>query len=441
MERRAVSGIMLTLLFIGMLTFAFNVQPVKAYWIWTETIYIRADGSVEPDATPISSVDNITYTLTDDILGYLPNASSAVVVERDNIIFDGAGHILAGTRSETGIELSDRINVTIRNTKITTFSTGIRLESSSNNTISGNNITNNVQEGIWLESSSNNSIAGNSITNNVYDGIRLWLSSDNTISGNNICDGITLSVSSNNTVSGNNITNNIYYGIYLYKSSNNKFYHNNFINNTQQVHRDVAVYDNFWDDGYPSGGNYWSDYTGVDNYSGPHQNQTGSDCIGDRPYIIAKPYIIDQPIQDNYPLMNPWMVPNHPTANFTCSPLHPFINETVTFDASTSVLGWNGTHNVPIANYTWDFGDGTTATTNNPVIYHAYTAAGTYTVNLIVTAPDAVPKTHSIPKTITIAVPPPGTAIPWTWIAVGVVVAVIIIAAAYMLTRKKQHNN
>jgi 5-hydroxyisourate hydrolase-like protein (transthyretin family) len=40
---------------------------------------------------------------------------------------------------------------------------------------------------------------------------------------------------------------------------------------------------------------------------------------------------------------------------------------------------------VPIANYTWDFGDGNVTTVTTPVITHVYTAAGIYTVNLTVT--------------------------------------------------------
>ena len=55
---------------------------------------------------------------------------------------------------------------------------------------------------------------------------------------------------------------------------------------------------NFWDNSYPSGGNYWSDYTGVDLYWGPNQDQPGSDGIGDTPYII------DDDNQDNYPFMS-----------------------------------------------------------------------------------------------------------------------------------------
>lgn len=49
---------------------------------------------------------------------------------------------------------------------------------------------------------------------------------------------------------------------------------------------------------------YWSDYAGVDEFSGPYQNNTGSDGIGDTPYIIHGNN------QDQYPLMKPWTLQN-----------------------------------------------------------------------------------------------------------------------------------
>jgi len=133
---KTFSGIMLTLLLISTLTLAFNIQPVKSDWTWTETIYIRADGSVDPPTAPISSVDNITYTLTDNIVGDFPEHSRAIVVERDNIVVDGAEHTLQGTGAwnSRGIGLTGRINVTIKSVKIKAFFCGISLSSSSNNT-------------------------------------------------------------------------------------------------------------------------------------------------------------------------------------------------------------------------------------------------------------------------------------------------------------------
>ena len=196
MERKTISEIMLTMLLIGVLTSAFNIQPVKA----SGTIYIKADGSVDPPTAPISSVDNVTYTFTDDVY-------DEIVVERDDIVVDGAGYILQGTGSETGIDLSGRSNVTIKNTEIKEFDCGIGWDYSNNITIYGNNITNNGN-GIVFYESSNNNISSNNIKANKWDGLELISSSNNNISANNN-KGITLS-GSDNSVSWNTITNNGY---------------------------------------------------------------------------------------------------------------------------------------------------------------------------------------------------------------------------------------
>ena len=285
-----------------MLTLAFNIQPAEA----SGTIYIRADGSIDPSTANITSLDNVTYTFTDDI-------SESIWVERDNIIIDGANYILQGTGSGRGIYLVYThlvCNVTIKNTNIKNFNGGILLRDSSNIKIVDNNITEN-NWGITLAHSSNNIIVDNNIANN-QDGIDyswgVWLdeSSNNAISGNTITankfDGIYLTdYSNNNIIVDNNIANNgigIRIGDIPIQCSNNSIYHNNFVNNIQQV-KDAGSA-NAWDDGYPSGGNYWSNYNGTDLYSGPSRNETGYDWIGDTPYII------DENNQDNYPLMNPY---------------------------------------------------------------------------------------------------------------------------------------
>ena len=189
---------------------------------------------------------------------------------------------------------------------------GIRIVSSSYNTISLNNITAN-HVGIWISSSHYNTISGNNITNNSFGILFNYYTSEgpsnnNIISGNNITanywSGIELYSSSFNTVMENNIRNH-QSGIRLKSdSNNNRFYHNSLIGNGQQVY--ISLEQNFWDDGYPSGGNYWSDYTGVDLSWGAYQNKTGSDGIGDIPYWIAADN------QDNYPLMSPYEYWNNP---------------------------------------------------------------------------------------------------------------------------------
>jgi parallel beta-helix repeat protein len=132
-------------------------------------------------------------------------------------------------------------------------------------------------------------------------GIRLFrFSYNNTISRNNITNnsnGIGLVDSGRNCIFGNSIKGN-HLGVEFYRSSGNLLYHNNFVNPSQIR---TFMSENVWDDGYPSGGNYWSDYTGVDLHSGPYQNEPGYDWIGDSPYVI------DENDQDSYPLMYPFV--------------------------------------------------------------------------------------------------------------------------------------
>jgi parallel beta-helix repeat protein len=138
--------------------------------------------------------------------------------------------------------------------------------------------------GEYFESDQNN-ISRNFVSNN-YIGISLY-SASRYIS---------------NDISNNIVLNN-HYGLWLYWGIDNKIYHNNFINNQiQAMDQCFPNTAHIFDNGYPSGGNYWSDYTGVDLFSGPYQNETGSDGIGDTPHTFP-----DFPGgQDRYPLMNPW---------------------------------------------------------------------------------------------------------------------------------------
>jgi len=74
---------------------------------------------------------------------------------------------------------------------------------------------------------------------------------------------------------------------------------------------------------------------------------------------------------------------NPPVAHFTYSPLLPKIGEEVKFDASSS-YDPDGT----IADYEWDFGDGSTA--SGVKASHSYREVGTYTVTLTVADNDGV---------------------------------------------------
>ncbi len=166
-----------------------------------------------------------------------------------------------------------------------------------------NTIINGVGGGnVVLISKSWVNMSGFSVTNDIYGIYLASACSYNNISYNNIYQticGIYLSHSNNNTITNNTVSNNGY-GIYFSSDSiYNRIYHNNIINNTNQAHDDTNN-GNQWDNGYPSGGNYWSDYFGNDSYKGPYQDIPGNDGTGDIPYDIFVN------TQDNYPLINPY---------------------------------------------------------------------------------------------------------------------------------------
>ncbi len=143
------------------------------------------------------------------------------------------------------------------------------------------------EDSLWLIDSHNCNLQNSNITGNIWGGTALV----NT---------------SNCTVQGNTFKANGGYGLFLSDSSGNLFYHNNFISNPHQAWL-YGQNSNSWDNGYPSGGNYWNNYTGVDQKKGPNQNETGSDGIGDTPVYLGQDNV------DNYPLMTPWtQQPNVP---------------------------------------------------------------------------------------------------------------------------------
>ncbi|NAS88888.1 hypothetical protein C4E24_04010 [ANME-1 cluster archaeon AG-394-G21] len=121
--------------------------------------------------------------------------------------------------------------------------------------------------------------------------------------------GIHLNSTNNCIIANNNVANN-FYGIRLQNSSNNAIYHNEIANNTNQAYDDTGT--NAWNSSYPSGGNYWSDYTEKykAEYKGdPEDNLCGAnpDQICDGDGIWDKPYKCiggDANATDIYPLVS-----------------------------------------------------------------------------------------------------------------------------------------
>ena len=88
--------------------------------------------------------------------------------------------------------------------------------------------------------------------------------------------------------------------------------------------------------------------------------------------------------------------PTGPTADFIW---YPSGNLRITFDASSTLPGWDGTGETEIVEYEWSFGDGNVTTVSTPTISHSYAAAGNYSVTLTVT--DSQSMEDSTTQTVT----------------------------------------
>jgi parallel beta-helix repeat protein len=145
--------------------------------------------------------------------------------------------------------------------------------------------------------------------------------------------GLTFFESSNDTVENCKFCNDTC-GIVLYHSARSLFRHNYFVNNYQSVFSESST--DVWDDGVE--GNYWSDYNGTDLYSGPYQNQTGSDGIGDTPYVIDASNNDSRPLMGTFSSFGTQLGNVCTVSNSTISDFQ-FNGTAITFDA----VGENGT--------------------------------------------------------------------------------------------------
>lgn len=312
----------------------FSFAPVNAQ---TQLIIvINADGTVSPSTAPIERSGDL-YTLTADITG-------TVAVLRSNMTFEGNGHTLTAigdlrhgregfnvglnAYSETPV-LTGASNVTVRGLNVVGGIFGITLMNTANSTVFNNTVsgTGNAyysieqqSSGIYVERANNNTVKLNNLSSN-YNGILFVESTGNIVVGN------TIAYCANNW--GSSV------GIAFWDAPNNKVYHNNFINNTNNAYGGVTVgvvgtaplAANSWDNGYPSGGNYWSDYQ----TKYPNAEPLNGTAIGN----IA--YEIDQVNKDSYPLLEaydvasePTPAPSTPLSTEQATPLAPILLATAT---------------------------------------------------------------------------------------------------------------
>jgi parallel beta-helix repeat protein len=270
-------------------TFLFPIQTCIASG---DTIYVNPGESIQ-DAINAANESDTVYVYSGT---YYENVTITknLTLEGENketTIIDGGknGHVVHVYGSS-----GNEITFSITGFKLTnaggTGNDCIAMSYVTNGNINNNIIMNSDQsDGIQLDHCNEITISGNTITNNKENGINLILTTDSTIGNNNQIQsnqkGIRLYLSSNNNVIyDNTITGNTQYGIHVIQSSNNRIYLNRFTNNGQNAY---DSYTNDWD--YNSQGNYWDDYSGVD--------ENPEDGIGDTPYDIS-----GGSNKDNFPL-------------------------------------------------------------------------------------------------------------------------------------------
>jgi len=122
MSKKHVYSLVLFAVLCGISGLAFTAQRVKAQ---LPTVYIRANGDVDPAWIPIQRNGDI-YTFTGDIM--VDGDATGMIIERDNVTLDEAGHYFSRppiVMYAIGIVLTERSNVTIKNLSVSKFSEGV----------------------------------------------------------------------------------------------------------------------------------------------------------------------------------------------------------------------------------------------------------------------------------------------------------------------------
>jgi len=271
-----------------------------------------------------------------------------------------------------GIRLDDCSGIRIENLTVPGLVDDVRethlgvvlVNGSSGNRIEG--CTMHTKEyAVWIEDGTGNSVTGSMLYGRARGGsVALFRSDANTVTGNDL-----------------NCPNMGLHGVFLWQSANNRIWFNNFLEG--HIHTFSTESRNFWVSETPVSysfdgkeytgqlGNYWEVVAGY-----PDNGYAGSDGdgdgVGDTAYAVPH---CDSGDVDARPLVQQigGYTPAPPAADFTANVTSGEAPLAVAFtDASVGAASWS-----------WEFGDGATSARQNPV--HTYTAAGTYTVNLMVT--------------------------------------------------------
>jgi hypothetical protein len=274
--------------------FCVEYSEAKSYG----TIYIHSDGNIAPSSVPIQR-EGDTYHLLDDLY------NSPIVLERNNIIFDGEGYTLEGAAQAIALNITCS-NVTVRNLQVWNWEAGV-LGAYNNVTIQNCNLTGNGKGiGIYAD---NYRVTGNYIAQNKW-GIRAQgnniVITENQLVGNSI--GIWISSFqgnyNQNTIAFNAFKTNGQIAIETDMGGDFRVHHNNFIIPLTQgpivqtaylvvPGDETQVVMPSWDNGVE--GNYWSNYAA----KYPNASEVGATGVYDLAYVIN----VAPNLTDRYPLV------------------------------------------------------------------------------------------------------------------------------------------
>ena len=275
------------------------------------TIVVGTGNSIGASVFTVEA-DNVKISgFTISSLNYAASANYAygIMIEADKCTV--TGNNIVNTLS--GVFSSVQSSAMISQNNITgNYKDGIRFYGGSNNTISENNITNNTSSAIAVEGYLDN-ITGNVLSQNTI-GIGL-AATYSIIFKNNITQNSNAGIylpGSNNVITANYLANNKY-GVCSIPSfgltNDNTIFHNDFVNNTQNAYSTYPGSTQIWDAGYPTGGNYWSNYV----TQCPNATEIAHSGIMNLPYSICANNTDNNPLKTPFDLSNVVAQPSYKT--------------------------------------------------------------------------------------------------------------------------------
>ena len=341
--------------------------------------------------------------------------------------------------TEMAVSLSDAADIVVRQNRMLSCGYAVMVSGGRGIVITGNNATDGFY-GVYLFTCWDVNVSGNDISRSsasgisssgeptnvtfIYNRVRNSMYSGYMVDG---ADGVVVreNLFENNTVifayNGGGVT--------ITSGKNMTFFHNDFVTNTGAQAQDMYGPENRWNETYPVGGNYWSDYAGPDSKSGPLQDQPGADGLGDVEYVIDADSI------DNYPLWDPYYINSRPVALFTVTPYAGMPGQMLELNGSSSSDPDSGCGD-GVREWRWDLdGDGNwdTDKSSENVTNHQYLTPGNYTAILEVT------DSHGLTSLCQVQITISGTVIPeFGAVVLPVAGLLAVVGCAAVFSRREQ---